>query len=924
MQNNITDLQNFIRLSKQSRWNKAENRKETWEESVDRYCNNVLYSMDSRLEQTSKSIKDMDTVPSMRALYSAGHSLEKNNISAYNCAFSDMDSLVSIAEVLFVLMHGTGFGFSVEHRAISKLPEVPSEIDPSIDVITIEDSKEGWFKGYNEYLVKLFGGNMPMVDFSNIRKKGAELKTFGGQASGPEPLMKLFDYTRNLVFSRQGQNLRSIDVHDLICNIADIVVVGGVRRSALISLFDMDDKDMLQAKQGEWWVHHPYRANANNSFVYDGRDLSNWEFVDLFREIYKSGSGEPGMFNRHAARRKVRSIGRSDYGNFGTNPCVSYETPILTKEYGNIPIGDILGEEVHVWNGDFWAVVTPSMTGHSMLYKAEFTDGTSLVCTKYHRFVTPDNEFVELQDMELGDPLAKFKMPILGGIETDKHYSTAYSQGFYQADGNTGLNYSWVYEPKYVCMGRLIGEVDEGAVSGRKIWRHGPMKAKDYVPHTECLDYKISWLAGLLDGDGTVCYHPNASSFQLCSIDRNFLLDMRLMLTTMGVNAKVTKSHDAAFKELPDGKGGKKDYFCQSSYRLLINSTDVDHLMLNLKMKLERLEPKIGATRDASRFARLESVTELHEAPTYCFKEPLTGRGTFNGIVTGQCGEIILRSKQVCNLSEVVAVDDKEEMRNRVDIAARVGTHQSLLTHFPNLSEEWVKNTEEERLLGVSITGVYDVNGEEWSDEYLEELNQVAEKANKEEAEKLGIPASAAITCIKPSGTVSQLVGCSSGLHPRHAKSYIRRVRLSPIEPMCQFLKDQGMSSVEDRGQEVFSFVVHSPDGATTRKDVSAKDHFQTYLKFTKHWCDHNASITISMKEEEWVPMAQMVYDNLDDVIGVSFLPYSDHVYANAPFESLVESDSIDWKKLSEYETITDVKSGQELACVGGSCEINL
>ncbi len=607
----MKDAQQFVRLSKQAPYSSKLGRLEEWNDTVDRYISEVLYDQyfltSNPLDMTL--VYNQDVVPSMRALYSAGKSLSLDSTFAYNCAYTEASSAQNIAEILANLMAGTGQGFSVERRCVSDIPRIKDEIKQGgvKDAIIVGDSREGWFKAFKEYMTLLIEqGISPVVDFSLIRKKGAPLKTLGGQASGPEPLIQLFSYVEKLVMDNLGNKLRPIDIHDLICNIADIVVVGGVRRSALISLFDMDDEEMLRAKQGEWWKTHPFRANANNSLVYDPEhsgSIDQWEFLDLFKAIHDSGSGEPGFFNRDAARRKAEKVGR----------------------------------------------------------------------------------FI--------------KFP--------------------------------------------------------------------------------------------------------------------------GVNP---------------------------------------------------------------------------------------------------CGEIILRPKQFCNLTEAKA-GTIEETKERLDLAARLGTHQSAMTNFPLLSPEWEANTKMDRLLGVSITGIYDVNGQDWSEEVLEEMRAVVHDANLDEAQKIGVEPSTSMTCIKPSGTVSQLIDCSSGLHPRHSALYIRRFRLNPDEPMCRFLEDQGMSSEVDRGQKVFSFVLKSPAGATTRKGVTAKDHFATYLKFAKHYTDHNPSITISVRPDEWIPLAQEVWNNIDDVIGISLLPYSDHTYAHAPFEEIAENGVIDWSKINDYIGEKDTKSGQEFACTAGGCE---
>lgn len=577
------------------------------------------------VEKVRSYILNHQSLPSMRALMTAGPALERNNIAGYNCAYIVMDDQIAFDEVLFILMNGTGVGFSAESRYTEKLQTVPV-LHPSNQIVHVEDSKEGWAYAFREVVTALYEGRIVGWDVSQVRPAGARLMTFGGRASGPDPLVELFEYTQNMFTNAQGRKLKPIEVHDLVCKIASVVVVGGVRRSALISLGDLEDDEMRVAKSGEWWEDNSQRALANNSAVYEGRPTPE-VFVREWQSLIDSGSGERGLFNREASRIQASKNGRRDTGfDFGTNPC----------------------------------------------------------------------------------------------------------------------------------------------------------------------------------------------------------------------------------------------------------------------------------------------------------------------------SEIILRPNQFCNLSTVVvrAEDTLDELIEKVEIATLLGTWQSTLTNFRYLRPIWRENTEDERLLGVSMTGPFShklLNGTdmEMTEIVLSELKQVAIEANKKAAFEIGIPQSAAVTCVKPEGTASQLTLTSSGLHAWHNEHYVRTVRCDKKDPLAQFMMDAGYPWEEDlmnSASVVFSFPIKAPEGSLTRKELGAIRHLELWMAYQRYWCEHKPSVTIYVKPEEWDEVGNWVYDNFDEVSGVSFLPLSEHTYQQAPYQDLTENEyaewtyrmptDVPWHLLQAYELEDSTTSAQDLACVAGSCDV--
>ena len=619
-----TDYQAFIHTSRYARWIEDEERRETWAETVERFMENVVVGkVDAKTEDEIRfAILNLEIMPSMRAMMTAGPALMRDNTCGYNCSYLPVDDVKSFDEAMFILLCGTGVGFSVERQFIQKLPEVPEKLFDSETTILVKDSKEGWAKALRMLIALLYAGEIPSWDVSRVRPAGAKLKTFGGRASGPGPLVDLFQFVINTFKEARGRKLSSIECHDIMCKIGQIVVVGGVRRSAMISLSNLSDDRLRHAKTGKFPEH---RYLSNNSVAYTEKPDA-MSFLREWTSLAESGSGERGIVNREAMVKQAKKIGRDADHEWGTNPC----------------------------------------------------------------------------------------------------------------------------------------------------------------------------------------------------------------------------------------------------------------------------------------------------------------------------SEIQLRPYQFCNLSEVVirATDTEKDLLRKVRLATILGTIQSTFTKFPYLRKVWQRNTEEERLLGVSLTGIMDntlTNGKEGDlPKLLEKLNAEIKRVNEEYANKLGIPVSAARSCVKPSGTVSQLVDSASGIHARHSEYYIRTVRGDNNDPLTQFMKDQGIPSEPAISNAdtttVFSFPVKAPVGAITRHDMSGIEQLEMWLTYMRHFTDHKPSVTVTVRADEWFEVGHFVYTHFDEMSGVSFLPMDDHIYQQAPYQDIGKSDyeklnalmpkSIDWSLLKQYETEDGTKSSQTLACTGDVCEI--
>ena len=968
----------FVYVRTYSRWIEEQGKRENWPETVKRYVDFIKKNLgdkipDKVLRKIEENVIAFNTMPSMRFLWAAGAPAEQENVTIYNCSFGTVSYPDCFAEALYILMCGTGYGFSVEEKYVSQLPEVPHTISSAGQSYEVEDSKAGWADSLKILINGLYAGNDIEMRYNKVRKAGERLKTMGGRASGPGPLAQLHSFIKGVFYDARGRKLTDIECHDIMCEIAQIVVVGGVRRSSEISLSDLSSEHMQKAKTGNFPVR---RYMSNNSAVYHSKpDIVT--FMNEWAALIASGSGERGIFNLEASKAMAPKRRNSSLIS-GTNPCVIGETEILTRD-GYRRIDSVIEQELEVWNGFEWSMVTPKITGTNQpLVTVSLSDGRTLTCTEYHNFHIAkgyggDSEQIRAVDLNPGMKLIKHSFPM---IEHGLKLQNAYTQGFVSAEGMDGYDFVWVYEPKKMCLNRLaentssIGKEYKGRVA---LKFSVPVYKKSFVPLEYDLKSKLDWLSGLFDGDGT---ELKEGGLQLVSVDRDFLLKLQSLLSTVGIQSKIVHGNNAGMKSMPDGHGGMKDFLCQETKRICIGAVQMQHLK-KMGLKCERMSFNKEPQRDATQFVTIVDVTESGIADkVYCFNEPKRHLGIFNGILTGQCAEIQLRSEEFCNLSEVVAraEDDIDTILEKVETATWMGIIQACFVNFPYLNPNWTKNCQEERLLGVSITGQMDAP-HLFTKEALKAYKSRAIKVAKKASTTMGIPMPAAITCVKPSGTVSQLVDSASGLHARFSKYYIRRYRISSGDPLFRMIRDQGVPVSPENGQRkqdyakankiyedsenkteglknakslcpifdleewnsdkvntwVASFPVAAPKGAITVEDIGAIEQLEYYKKIQKNWCEHNASITTYVKPEEWLSVGDWVFRNWDIVNGISFLPHTDNIYQQAPYEKITKEQyeeilakfpKIDYSKLSAYEKEDNTEGASTIACVSGICEL--
>lgn len=871
-----TQYQSFIHTSRYARWLPDENRRETWEETVARYFNYFETSLHDKQKYTlsnalrkelETAVLNLEVMPSMRCLMTAGPALERDNIAGYNCSYLPIDHPRSFDEALYTLMNGVGVGFSVETNNVDKLPIVNEHFEKTSTSIVVEDSKGGWARGLRELIAMLYAGQIPSWDLSKLRPAGAPLKTFGGRSSGPKPLDDLFKFCVGKFTGAAGRRLTPLECHDIVCKVGDVVVVGGVRRSALISLSNLNDSDMQDAKSGRWWEFEGQRALANNSAVYT-RKPDPTVFLDEFTALVKSQSGERGIVNRQAADKQAAKNGRRKVDkNWGTNPCLHPDSMIETI-HGRVRIADIT-EPTMVYSMDKEGklCIRPCSASwvskkNAETIKIKIASGKEVICTPDHKIYIEGKGWVEAKGIAIGDRVVHLVRNRRGAAYSGVKLSSQDKRDFVMEHR---LVFEAVYGP--IPKDYDINHIDENTYNND-------------VDNLECLSHSE---------------HATLTRFS-CANDH--------MKT--GENPKNPSGH--GFISYPESRHGAKT-------------------IITMPHELK------------SNLHQYASVVEISEGPITDVYD-LTVEDTHNFVadfvIVHNCSEIILRPYQFCNLSEVVvrAEDTFETIARKVQLATILGTFQSTLTDFKYLRKIWKDNTEEERLLGVSLTGIYD--RELFSPSELNSLRQVAVEQNKATAEALNIPISAAITCVKPSGTVSQLVDAASGIHPRHSAYYIRTVRGDKKDPLTAFMIAKGFP-VEDcvmkpHDTVVFSFPQKAPEDATIRYDLTAIDHLNDWLKYQTSWCEHKPSVTITVKNDEWLDVAAWVYKHFDEVSGISFLPYADHTYKQAPYQDCTKEQyeellakmpqDINWAELAEYEKEDATVATQTLACSSGVCEI--
>ena len=967
----------FIYKSRYARWLPEENRREDWAETVARYMDfmtkhlkeNFKYEIGTILhKQLFDAIYNLEVMPSMRALMTAGEALEKYHVAGYNCCYLSIDHPRAFDEILYILMNGTGVGFSVEQNAIDKLPVVNEHFEDSSTTIIVDDSKGGWAKAFRELIAMLYAGQVPTWDLTKLRPAGARLKTFGGRSSGPAPLDALFKFTVEKFRGAAGRKLTPLEAHDIVCKIADIVVVGGVRRSALISLSNLNDRDMQDAKSGRWWDFEGQRALANNSATYT-RKPDVLTFLKEWTALIQSQSGERGIFNRDAAKRQAAKNGRRDPNHqWGTNPSLRKGTKVWTSE-GIFPIEELQDKEFTVTNLN--GEISPAkcwLSGKDKpLWEITLAGGHKYYATAEHKwpvYNSKTNSYVKINtpDIKVGSllPISKHN-ELTFGIDGDA--IDGFFMGWNLGDGwiterPTGKQIGIIvsasdkennitpsinsFLTRYNCTADLSNknelninnqEIRDAFTKFNMEHKSKGLPASLWSNASEA--YRKAFIDGLFSSDG--CF---SDRILLTTSHEKLAKDVSDLLGFYGIKSsiKVTSNSDVKF---PNGKEYNKTYTRydlqishQKSIKRFAELFTITHTAKASKLQAliqntkEHLDDKIKVISVIKTDLK-EDVWDISvDDKTHCFALP--------HCITGNCSEIILRPNQFCNLSEVVVRHDDtyETLAEKVRLATILGTFQSTLTDFKYLRKIWKDNTEEERLLGVSMTGIMD--NDNLSKEMLNSLKQVAITTNVFLAAHLKINPSTAITCVKPSGTVSQLVDSASGIHPRHSEYYIRTVRGDKKDPLTTFMIAKGIPNepcvMKPNDTVIFSFPQKAPEGAVTRNQLSSIRHLQEWLLFQRHWCEHKPSVTINVKDADWLTVGAWVYDHFDEVSGISFLPHSEHTYKQAPYQECTKEEyeallakmpeAIDWTELSEYEKEDTTTGTQELSCVAGYCEV--
>lgn len=987
-----TDLQYFQFADKFSRWNELESRRETWHEAVhDRIMPWLINRprVKGKLSQDevnflADSLYNMTATPAMRVVQMAGPALDRCNVGVFNCAYAEITDIKSFAELLYVLMQGTGHGFSVENENLD-LPKVKKQrANVPVTTIVVEDSTESWCDALNTCIELLFDGRDFVLDTSPVRPKGARLKTKGGRASGPEPLHELCDFIRSVITARQGKYLRDIDVHDICCMIGKIVQVGGVRRASLISLSDLNSQEMRHAKSGNWYVQHQFRGMANNSAVYEEKPSIEL-FMEEWLSLVRSKSGERGIFNR-SGLAKALPTRRKRKHRFGVNPCVSADTWVHTDE-GPRRVSDLLDSPfTALVDGVPFKATEFMQTGVKQLYKVTLANGMSFRVTDNHQLLTVTQQtqktqrtaWQALKDVTVGTPvvLHNHHKSIWTGRGT---VAEGEIMGHLVGDGCLSVQrafFDFWGKNRQQCAERMLCNVREtvkvrsdcvgseqiAAVGKRRIQSSnafalaasygltGDKVVTDAIEKTSS-DFHVGFLRTWFDADGSPQGDTaKGQSVRLWSVKLPNLQAAQRMLARLGINSVIYQDRrEAGVRSLPDGNGGHADYQCQAAHELVIANANMqvfaDRIGFSDPEKAAALADMLASYKrklNRERFAeKIVSIEKDGIEPVYDCTVPGASAFDANGAYVHNCAEIILRSRQFCNLSIVVArPDDTEETITRKVIAATIfGTIQATCTDFNYLRPEWNQNTEDEALLGVDITGHADCPllcpGNPDRAAMLARLRAVVAETNAKYAALFGINRSAADTCVKPSGDSSVFFDCGSGISARFANYQIRWVRSSKDSPISKFLIDQGVPHYEapeaPERLYVFGFPKKAPKGALVRDDLNALAQLENWLVWKKNWAEHSVSATIYVEDHEWLEVGTWVYKNFDEITGLSFLPKDNGVYKHAPNEELTaeqyekfvsEFPRINWAKLCQYENEDMTESAQTFACVGGTCEI--
>lgn len=926
-------------FTKYAKYLPKENRRESWEEICARYQDMMIkkYPMlTTEICANMGMIYQKKVLPSMRALQFAGSAIDKAPNRIYNCGYLPIDSLHSFSEIMFLLLGGTGIGYSVQFHHIEQLPEINKSTKNRR--FLIGDSIEGWADAVKVLINSYFGkGSKPIFDYSDIRPKGARLITAGGKAPGPEPIHTcLFHIETILERKVNGQKLSTLEAHDIVCHIANAVLAGGIRRAALLSLFSFDDQEMLTCKFGNWWELNEQRGRANNSAVIKRDRITKEEFDIFWDKIKASNAGEPGIYFTNNI-------------DLGTNPCVIGETEVITKD-GYTRIDSLVNKEVEIWNGFEWSLVTPTITGiNQHVIKVTLSDGRELTSTDYHSWYLADGYTgksikVQTKDLKIGDKLIKYNFPILNK-GTSVSFKHAYTQGFISAEGMDDYKFFWLYEPKYMCLQRLDIKLagsefkNINGIGRTPIYYNDVYEEKSYIPFEWDINCKLQWLSGLFDGDATELVE---GGLQIASVNISFLRELQKFISTLGINSKIVFGNKAGLRSLPDGKGGIKDYLCKETNRICIGAIQIQEL-ITLGLNCERLKFNKTPQRDASQFVKVIKIEDIgYVDEVYCFNEPKRHLGIFNGIITGQCVEISLKAHQFCNLCDINVSDisTQEEYEKRVKVATFFGTLQAGFTDFHYLRDSWKKTTEKEALIGIGMTGI--ASGSILSLNMRSAVKTLLIE-NQRVSNSIDINKAARTSTVKPSGTTSCVLGCSSGIHAWHDKYYLRTIRFNKNEAIVTYLKIHHPYLLEDDLLRPHDTVcvripIKAPKNAILRSE-SSLELLERVKKVSSEWVKpghvkgdntHNVSVTVNLKEDEWETTKDWLWKNKEIYNGISILPYDGHTYKQAPFESITEEEynkriqelqDIDLTKVVEMDDFTDLKG--ELACAGpDGCEI--
>ena len=993
-------IQYFQLITKFARWNEEKKRRETWEEVCDRVMGwfkkqpKASSLTNAEWDELYSYLYNLKASPAMRVIQMAGPPLDRCNVGVFNCSYLPIADLFSFVELLYILMQGTGAGFSVESHNIEHLPRIKRQKGGEKVKHAIDDSTEGWCDALKLGLETWFEGGDVEFNFDKIRPAGAKLKTKGGRSCGPDPLKDLLKFARDLILKRQGKYLTELDCHDLACMVGKIVQVGGVRRAALISLSDLNSNEMREAKSGAWWQNHVYRSMANNSAVYDSKP-SDTVFMEEWLSLAKSGSGERGLFNRDGVMKMLPK--RRKKAKFGTNPCFHPDTRIAS-EHGLMRIGDMFTEGkpclVTVDKRDSTKSsnygVKPELATqveltqtNVMTYKLTTSHGHEIICTDNHEFPTNRGR-LQLKDMKPGDQLMLQSeegwFGNYGGFGEGLTLGIATGAGRIVREGNrvelslidffdNTNNRSLLKDCKMALARRTTsGSVKTAGFKSQKtvklVGAIFTNKVKSFAGVDHIADMKhsvpesvmqgtrpmvVGYLCGVLSSAARV--HRTSGniadvSLVMESTSHRLLMDIQTLLGNCGVVSKVRKVVRKPDSMVPviDENERTSDH---ERYALVINQPNCVELMDSVGMggyaglMLDDLISGVNTDTMVreSFLTDVKSIEGYGRSDVYCLNQQATHNVISNGVVAGNCAEIILRPHEFCNLTIVIARPDDtpETLKEKIRVATIFGTLQASCTRFKYIREDWHKNCEEEALLGVDITGQMDCPllrpGAEGREKLLEELKAVVAKTNEEWAKKIGINRAAADTCVKPSGDSSQFFNCGSGIHAWFGKFFIRRVRERKDSPVARMLMDQGvpwMVAPEDPSLVCFEFPRKAPEGALTRHDQTAVEQLENWLVWKRHFAEHSVSATVYIEDTEWFEAGRWVHKNFDEVSGVSFLPRDNGSYTGTPYEEIGEEEyrkrlaalpEIDWSKLVRYETEDMTVGSQTYACTAGGCD---